>query len=1342
MAVLLTCGAGRPVEAADYATTVMAQNPVAYWRLNETEASPPPNIVANLGTVGSVGNGYIVMDVGKGEAGIVGNAIRLVNAAQSTGMSGSKVDVPFNAALNPAAPFSVEFWAKPHALGTDASGLSPISCFNPNWYGGGNRSGWLFYLNNTGRWNFRMGLTSGYDVNLNAAASGNAKTNFWQHIVATFDGVTARIYVDGVELGSAVSRGNWKPNTQMALRIGGTPLGDGTYSVANARPYNSDASIAGNRGYDGWMDEVAIYPTVLSAATIKAHHDAALADPAGYGAVVLADNPLGYWNMDEPAVTPPDPATYPIAANSGSAGAAADGTNLWGVVAAQSGPPYPGFGADNRACVFNGESGHLPVGDAPALHFTGPITMMAWIKPGVKDFFRNIVAHGMDSQIQETFLRIGQGPGYGDGNYYEVGSSDGTYGQFYDSAMFPVPEGDLGNWVFLAGTFDGSNWNLYRNGTRVATAPGSMGAVDVTMPWAIGARSEPSEAEGLRFGGGIDEVAIFNKALSAAEINAIFIAAQGPPVLSRGLEAPAGLTYKGSSVSLSVWAEGGPPLSYQWTSNNIPLGVTATNLTIHNLAVGNPTFAVVVQNNYGAVTSSVTLTVVSATPVITAPPKAAARFTGTPFAFSVGAVGTMPMTYQWKRNGEIIPGATAAMYSGTASAGAEGTYVCTVSNEEGSTDTPPAVLTVVTALTDYVKLVLADAPMAYWSLGETSGTTAADYVGGHDGEYTNVGLGQPGYSTLALDGGAAFTGTDSYVGKISGTEINFSGHTSFTIELWAKGAADQADEATLIGKGIGSDGTTATEQFAIDISSKKYRFFTRGSENTFIAAQATVGPNDTWQHLVGVYDDAQGLMHLYVNGELNGTGTTPAAGLRVSSDPVSIGSKRLGNEPAYNGAFLGVIDEVAIYPAALTAEQVAAHYTAAYGAALKPTIIRQPAPVENYLTLPATFSVGAEGTMPLSYQWMKNGRDIAGATAMSYSIAKLTAGDAGDYAVRVSNALGTATSEAAKLTVLPAPTAPVSLAGLVLHLPFDNTLTDATGRGNNGTAIQITDTSTNVNVAATFVTDGKLGAALNYQTYILEETNIFSTYVTLGQRPDLQFGSDVDFTVAYWIRLPLYYVGNDLPFFTDAVGSTFGTGFVFAPTYTEQTSPDPLWPGGWAMSLYGDAGGVGVYGEIGTINDGAWHHLVHVFDRTQDAVTYLDGVVAQSTRRAGTSAAAAGNVNVDQPATIGQDPTGKYAEAGGADIDDLGVWHRALSPLEAASLYMAAAGGHSFTGPPPACTLTFTLTAQGGVRLEWPGGGVLQSASKVEGPYATVTGAASPYVANPAAAKEFYRVQQ
>ena len=148
-----------------------------------------------------------------------------------------------------------------------------------------------------------------------------------------------------------------------------------------------------------------------------------------------------------------------------------------------------------------------------------------------------------------------------------------------------------------------------------------------------------------------------------------------------------------------------------------------------------------------------------------------------------------------------------------------------------------------------------------------------------------------------------------------------------------------------------------------------------------------------------------------------------------------------------------------------------------------------------------------------------------------------------------------------------------------------------------------------------YVPDGALGWALHYSTEAVNTGGTTSVgtndyYVTLGVRPDLQFGSNVSFTVAYWIRLPLGYLGGDLPFFTDADSSLGNAGFDFAPAYgygTADSNPNPAPQnyGGWAVSIFGSTGGAEYYGDLGSINDGNWHHLVHVMDRGAGTIANL-----------------------------------------------------------------------------------------------------------------------------------------
>jgi hypothetical protein len=82
-------------------------------------------------------------------------------------------------------------------------------------------------------------------------------------------------------------------------------------------------------------------------------------------------------------------------------------------------------------------------------------------------------------------------------------------------------------------------------------------------------------------------------------------------------------------------------------------------------------------------------------------------------------------------------------------------------------------------------------------------------------------------------------------------------------------------------------------------------------------------------------------------------------------------------------------------------------------------------------------------------------------------------------------------------------------------------------------------------------------------------------------------------------------------------------------------------------------------------------------------VTYLDGNQAGFVNMGGATAVTT-DVDTGHAAVIGQDPTGQYEESGSGDIDDLGVWRRALTALEAASIYLAAASNHmTFTGSGP-----------------------------------------------------------
>src|SRR5437879_4461959 len=85
--------------------------------------------------------------------------------------------------------------------------------------------------------------------------------------------------------------------------------------------------------------------------------------------------------------------------------------------------------------------------------------------------------------------------------------------------------------------------------------------------------------------------------------------------------------------------------------------------------------------------------------------------------------------------------------------------------------------------------------------------------------------------------------------------------------------------------------------------------------------------------------------------------------------------------------------------------------------------------------------------------------------------------------------------------------------GLVVHLTFDNTLIDNSGRGNNGTYNSTNGLVTNP-AAPTYV-QGKIGQAFQFTTAL--DASLID-FVTLGYPNDLKFGDSNSWSVSFWIN--------------------------------------------------------------------------------------------------------------------------------------------------------------------------------------------------------------------------------
>lgn len=170
------------------------------------------------------------------------------------------------------------------------------------------------------------------------------------------------------------------------------------------------------------------------------------------------------------------------------------------------------------AIQLSGSGQYVSLGNPDGLKITGEITMAAWVKPDMANGIRNIVNKGHDPDSNpngEITLRISAGAwqgGYWAGGSTAIASSP-TSGENSAAA-------DVGKWTHVAIVYDGGSWRLYRNGVPIAETASSTGAVMVpAVGWAIGARGTGTERF---FDGSVDEVRIYNRGLTPAEIGSLY----------------------------------------------------------------------------------------------------------------------------------------------------------------------------------------------------------------------------------------------------------------------------------------------------------------------------------------------------------------------------------------------------------------------------------------------------------------------------------------------------------------------------------------------------------------------------------------------------------------------------------------------------------------------------------------------------------------------------------------------------------------------------------------------------------------------------------------------------
>ncbi len=475
---------------ADYSSTVLSQAPIGYWRLNEATG----DTAANLGTGGGTYEGEYF----DGVLGVAGPDF-LADGTELTGMGADN-----------RAFMMEDLDQYVTVVDSPLEGLSKFTM-----------SGWirsdLPQANRTGLWgqndSFEFGIDPSTAMSIWFPNVGGLSYTLpddgfidesWYHVAVVGTGSSLSFYVNGEEV--AVNPDSVLPG---AAGYGASPYtfnigGGGIYDTIDA----GDALALGNQ-FTGTLDEIALWDFALTGAQVESMYSEALQDGGDFSQAVLATNPLGYWQLNETAGT--------IAANSGAGGAELDGTYYAGSQAAD-GPSLPGMGENNVAYEVGPDFPSYVGVDALPLNNRTAFSMGGWIR------YEELVAN-----------RVGL---FGQNNVIEFGFINPTTIQVWAEGLtanwnLDYPHDlDPDEWYHIVVTGDGEDFVLYIDGEEVArgnsplaTEPSPYGT-DNDFPFNIGGGGVWDDT-GNQFYGAMANIAVFDRALTDAQIKAQFDAALG-----------------------------------------------------------------------------------------------------------------------------------------------------------------------------------------------------------------------------------------------------------------------------------------------------------------------------------------------------------------------------------------------------------------------------------------------------------------------------------------------------------------------------------------------------------------------------------------------------------------------------------------------------------------------------------------------------------------------------------------------------------------------------------------------------------------------------------------------
>ena len=319
-------------------------------------------------------------------------------------------------------------------------------------------------------------------------------------------------------------------------------------------------------------------------ATLAIMAIAATAARADYQSTILADRPVGYWPLSLYDAN----ATNGIATDVSGNGNNGSFVNIYTGFNDATGPSA----YITNGVTFDGSTTYVSIPNAALLNFGGQITMEAWVQPSNPSAGADmdLLGKGYDTSqgYDEVAVRLDSGGGFHGGTYAQ---SPGNKG--------PIAGTQTTNWTYLVSTYDGTNWNLYVNGTMIASAPDTVGAINFNDSWALG--DGTAQGSGRILNGNLSEAALYTNALTPAQIlkhyligldgttNVAPILVQQPTPQSASPCATVIFGYQADSL-LAVtnqWYFNGNPLPNQTNATLVLNDVQAASAGNYSVTIGN-----------------------------------------------------------------------------------------------------------------------------------------------------------------------------------------------------------------------------------------------------------------------------------------------------------------------------------------------------------------------------------------------------------------------------------------------------------------------------------------------------------------------------------------------------------------------------------------------------------------------------------------------------------------------------------------------------------------------------------------------------------------------------------